>query len=377
MRLAFELLAAGLVAIVLTGSAAACPFCTALTPTLAQRRENAAVVAIGECLETAGGRATFRLHGIIKGSQSLDAKVGEQLQFALDAQPKPGSLAILFADGEKGELSWSCEVANELALGYFVKAPSLREPAAERLKYFVRYLEHADPLAAEDAFNEFGHAPYDAVQQVAQHIDPAQLRHWLADPLVRGERKGFYGLALGLAGRQQDRPRNETFLKQQIERPADDFRAGFDGILAGYLVLAGEPALALIEQRYFVEPQARVGDVRHAMAALRFYQEFGREIPTARLSRALEHLLNRPEFASEAIVDLARWQDWDAVERIAKLYTVAPPPPAATRRAVVGYLLACPTPAGGSALAHLRRQDPQGVAQIEKQLQLGAVQRRD
>lgn len=370
------LLTVWLAALSLASSAAACPFCTALKPTLAQRRESATVVAIGECLEAASKQATFRIHKVLKGSESLRASAGEQVNLSLDTPPKPGSLAILFGEGSTEKLAWSCETANELALSYFVKAPSLRSPAAERMKYFVHYLEHGNALAADDAFNEFGHAPYDAVEQVAEQMDAGLLRRWLADPNVRDERKGFYGLALGLCGRHQDRPQQEAFLRQQIERPADDFRAGFDGILGGYLVLAGEPALKLIEQRYLKDPQARIVDVRHTMTALRFYQEFGREIPTARLAHALEHLLKRPEFAAEAIVDLARWKDWEAVPQVAAVYA-SDPALAATRRAVVGYLLACPTAAGADALAQLRRKDPQGVAEAEKRLQFGSAVRID
>jgi hypothetical protein len=208
------------------------------------------------------------------------------------------------------------------------------------------------------------------VQQVAELFPPDHLRRWLADPNVKDERKGFYGLALGLAGRMQDRQEQEAFLRDLILAPASDFRAGFDGMLGGYLVLAGEPALVLIEQRFLANPQARVGDVRHATSALRFYQEFGREIPTPRLARALRPLLSRPEFAAAAVIDLARWQDWEALAQVASLYTQDPPPPA-TRRAIVGYLLNCPAPQAKLELARLRRIDPQGVTEAERALQAG------
>jgi hypothetical protein len=351
-----------------TANASACPFCTAVKSTLSQRREAATVVAIAECLESAPQQATFRVHELLKGEQVPT----ENLRISLDAQLKPGSLAILFGDGAPENLAWSCEPASELGLSYFVKAPTLRKPSAERLPYFVRFLEHADPLAAQDAFNEFGHAPYDAVQQVAELFPADQLRAWLADPGVRDERKGFYGLALGLAGRIKDRPAQEAFLRQQIEKPADDFRAGFDGILGGYLILAGEAGLEVVEQRILADPRARVGDVRHAMSSLRFYQEFGREIPTPRLARALRHVLGRPEFAAAAIIDLARWRDWNALPEVVALYGTDPLPEAATRRAIVGYLLNCPAPQASTELAKLRRKDPQGVAEAERAVPLSA-----
>ncbi len=327
-------------------------------------------MAVGECLEAAPKQATFRLHQVLKRTTSFEKP--DRLTVPVDAQLKPGTLAILFAAESASALTWTCQPANEVSLGYFAKAPALRMPAAERLRYFARFLEHADPLVAEDAFNEFGYAPYDAVKEVSGLLPASSLRRWLVDANVRDERKGFYGLGLGLAGRLQDGKQHADFLRQQVLAPANDFRAGFDGILAGYLLVAGEGGLETIETQWLANPKAKDGDVRHAMAALRFYQEFEQEIPTPRLARALRHLLKRPEFASAAIIDLTRWQDWDALSQVAALYTSDPLPPAATRRAIVGYLLNHPQPAAAAELQRLRRLDPKGIAQAEKELQLSA-----
>ena len=151
-----------------------------------------------------------------------------------------------------------------------------------------------------------------------------------------------------------------------ILAPEDDFRAGFDGILGGYLLLRGTAGLELIESRYLANPEAADGDVRHAIIALRFYQEFGRDIPIARLSAALGRVLARPEFAAMAITDLARWNDWDFLTRIARLYDEPAYADPATRRAIVGYLLTCPKPSARAELVRLRKSDPAGVAAAEQ-----------
>jgi hypothetical protein len=343
----------------------ACPFCTALKPTLSQRREESSLVVIAECLEAAPKQATFRLHQVLKLAAPFEKT--ERLTVPVEVQLKPGSLAILFGARPAGELTWTCQPTNELGLGYFAKAPSLRVASAERLRYFVRYLEHDDPLVAEDAFNEFGYAPYDAVREVAELLPAENLRRWLADPNVRDERKGFYGLALGLAGRLQDGASQAEFLRQQIVAPANDFRAGFDGILAGYLLLTGDEGLELIEKRFLNNSQAKVGDVRHAMAALRFYQEFVHEVPTPRLGRALRQLLTRPEFAAAAIVDLARWQDWESLPAVAALYKPQPETmDAGIRFAIVSYLMLCPNEQAERELKRIERLDPQTVARASK-----------
>ena len=347
-----------------TSTAAACPFCTALQPTLAQRRDAAEIVCIGEvgAADPAAKMQSWRVHQVLKGRERfalLPAAAAKTLELPCDATLKTGALGLLFAEvsatGGAGELDWSVVPANETSLSYFARSPSLRKATAERLPYFVPYLEHADPLLAEDAYLEFGHAPYDQVAKVADLLPQDSFRSWLTDPDVVAERKGFYGLALGLARDEEVRRTNAEFLRRLVLMPADDFRAGFDGVLGGYLMAAGEPGLALIEERLLANPAAADGDVRHAMTALRFYREYGREIPAARLSRGLRPLLARPEFAALTIADLARWQDWDSLEQIAQLFGRENYRDPAIEQAIVGYLLTCPRPQAAEELARLRR----------------------
>jgi hypothetical protein len=169
-------------------------------------------------------------------------------------------------------------------------------------------------------------------------------------------------LALGLAKDENTRGANRELLARLIAQPDDDFRGGFDGVLGGYLLLAGGDGLKAVESHYLADPRAADGDVRHAQTALRFYWEYGHDIPRTRIAQSMRRLLARKEFAESAIVDLARWKDWTNVDEIASLYAQAGYPQPATRRAVVGYLLACPEPSAVAALDRLRKLDPQGVA---------------
>jgi hypothetical protein len=153
-----------------------------------------------------------------------------------------------------------------------------------------------------------------------------------------------------------------------ILRPENDFRAGFDGVLGGYLMLTGETGLSLIERRYLANKDAADGDLRHALTALRFYHEYGQGVSAVRLQAALRLLLARPEFADAVITDLARWQDWSVVEAVAGLYAQPTYSTASTRRAIVGYLLACPKQEAAQKLARLRERDPNGVAEAQRTL---------
>jgi hypothetical protein len=259
--------------------------------------------------------------------------------------------------------------ASETLLAYFAAAPPLRTKAAERLAYFARHLEHADAAIAEDAYQEFAHAKLEDIAQLADTLPYEKFRAWLVSPHVPQTRKGFYGVALGLAKDDDVRRENVKLLEQIIDTPATDFRAGFDGVLGAYMLLGGAESIDVIERRYLTDPKSAEGDVRHALAALRFYWEYGRDVPASRLRAAMRRLLVRKEFRAAAIVDLARWEDWDAAGQIAPLYDADGGQPA-LKQAVVGYLAASPKADAAAALAELRRRDPTGVAAAERQLNL-------
>jgi hypothetical protein len=366
--------------LVVPSIAPACPFCTAVKPSLSQQCDVAAIVAFAECLEATDSRQSFRLLKAPKGGELLKSKTSLELTRTSLADPvstptiETGSLALLLAKRDElsaeRELRWTEIPLNETSYAYVARAPSLRKPAAKRLAYFIPYLEHRDPLLAEDAYLEFGHARYDEVAAVADKLPMDAMRRWLEDDRVPQARKGFYGLALGLSRNEPERWRNAEFLKQQILKPASDFRAGFDGTLGGYLMAAGEPALELIEKKYLADPRAASGDVRHAMTALRFYHEYGREIPAERLAQALRKLLVRQEFAAAAIVDLARWQDWESSEAVIALCQGESLKDASIRRSAISYLLLCPTEQAARETARLRQLYPKEAADAEKRLNL-------
>jgi hypothetical protein len=361
-------------AILLSAHLIACPFCTAVKPTLSQQRDAAEVVAVAEVESIIGSAdARLRIHQALKGK----ALLGEEttLRTTLAFRPQVGSLLVCFGSLDEGSLTWTAMGVNETSLAYFAAAPDLRQSAAERLGYFARYLEHADAVIAEDAYLEFGHAPYDVVAQAADALSMNKLRTWVSSDRVPEARKGFYGVALGLAKSDEDRRANAALLHKLITADEGDFRAGFDGVLAGYLLLEGQAALKVIEERFLANPQAADGDLRHALTALRFYAESGSEIPRSEVSKVLRHLLQRPEFADRVITDLARWEDWSDVGQIAALYTTDPGRKS-LRQAVVGYLNACPLKQASEELAKLREKDPQGVtAALETLTKLGGAER--
>ncbi len=350
-----------------------------MQPSLAQRRDDAIFVALAEVADAAGKSSggRFMVHKLLKAPPGFGERKALELPLGLPGTKergglRSGKLVFLFAEGDPKEpasdWSWTIEPADETRADYFSRSPQLQKPSAERLAYFVKYLEHADAWIAEDAFAEFGHAPYDEVAQVTDRFDMSKVRDWFADPAGREKRQGFYALVLGMAKREEDRRVNLRLLEARMADERSDFRAGFDGVLAGYLLLKGKPGLARVASRYVVNKEAAHGDTRHAMQALRFYHEYGPKELREPIAEAVSALIDRPAFAAAAITDLARWEHWAVLDRIAPLYFQKEFDDGPTRRAVVGYLLACPRNEANAALDKLRAADPAGMAEIEKRV---------
>jgi hypothetical protein len=355
--------------------AAACPFCGAVGQSLAQRRDAAAVVAVGEATGAASADAVglpaqaVRIDQVLRGAA---ARPGDIVTARVTAAVAGTALLFGVADGAGGDtraaapppLRWSAIAADEAFLGYAVAAPHVGRPEAERLRWFATRLEHPDPAIAADAFTEFGLAPFAAVRAAADACDVPALEAWLADPGVDQRRRGLYGLLLGVAARAAADPTVagscSAALRRAIDAPGDDFRAGFDGILAGLLVAEGTAGLDALEDRGLFGPAARPLDQRHLLAALRFAGEsLADTIPRERIVAATRLLLARPAVAADAAIDLARLRDWDAVDEVAALWDTHGRDDPLVRRAVAGYLAACPLPAAARRLEALRIRDPE------------------
>lgn len=344
----------------------ACPFCGVVGQSLAERRDEAAAVAIGEpcgpAAPDAAGLASqpFLVRQFIRG----DRDVGAEPIPARVAGPVEGT-ALLFAtpDGE-ALLRWSAVAANEALLAHVVAAPPASQPAAERLRWFAARLEHPEPAIAEDAFTEFGLAPYAAVREAADAFDAARLRAWVAEPGIDQRRRGFYGLTLGIvAAHEADENARRASLDElqaAIAAPASDFRAGFDGLLAGLLVAEGAQGLDFLDERGLFAADARPVDQKHLLAALRFaWEELGDSLPKPRAADATARLLSSPVVAADATIDLARYRAWGHADAVAALWESLGADDPLVRRAVAGYLSACPLPEAKRRLERIRERDPE------------------
>jgi hypothetical protein len=345
--------------------AAACPFCDVVGRSLAQRRDEAAAVAVAEVAGTAAAdadgllRQPWRIDQMLRGQRDL---LGRVVTARVEG-PADGT-GVLFGEGDAEQpLRWMAVAADEALLGYVVAAPAWDAPPAERLAWFAARLEHPDRAIADDTFTEFGLAPFAAVRSVAGAFDAERLRAWVAEPGIDQRRRGFYGLALGLVAAETSdataRAGAIATLHMVIEKPADDFRAGFDGLMGGVLVAEGVAGLDYLESLGIAGPAGRPVDQRHLLAALRFAWEFlGEEIPRERISAATARLLAAPVVAADAVIDLARQQAWGVADEVASVWDSLGGDDPLVRRAVAGYLAACPLQEARQLLDDIRARDP-------------------
>ena len=351
-----------------------CPFCGTVDVPLAQRRDAAESVAIGEAAGEIDPATTgklvqpLRIQQVVRPPTGFDARVGALVPAEV-AGPVVGTALLLGTAGEPGTaLRWSAISADETLLGYALAAPSVAIPAAMRLEWFASRLWHPDPRIAADALAEFAAAPFAVVVAAEGSLDPKRLCAAMSDPGVSQGQRGFFGLALGIVAARRASPEERAAclaaLHAAIEAPADDFRAGFAGILGGELVAEGEQGLAYLRERGFLSPAGRPIDQRHLLSALRFaWENLAEELPPSAVAAATLALVESPAVAAEAIVDLARYGAWDGLENVAAIWHTAGADDPQLRRAVAGYLSACPLLEAQEQIAAISRQDPQRWAE--------------
>lgn len=347
-------------------SSEACPFCGPVGDSLARRRDTAGFVCIAEAVDRARPDSTGLLAGAFRVIQMLPDTPGRvageppTLVTARVAAPVEGT-AVLFGSAESPP-RWTAVAADETLLGHVVTAPAITAPAGERLAWFAARLEHPEPNIADDAFAEFAVAPFPAVCEAAAALSKRPLEKWVADPATDQRRRGFYGLALGIVvaeGPADASDLSSAPLRAALDAGGGDFRAGADGLMAGILVADGSEGLDWLVDR--AGPDRPV-DQRQLLAALRFASEYlTKKIPSARIAAATAQLARSPAVAADAIIDLARVEAWEEVDAVAAWWDAAADDPL-IRRAVVGYLVACPSGAARDHLARIGREDPAALA---------------
>lgn len=351
-----------LVALALAVEAMACPFCSPPGPTLSEEIDEAAAVVIAKLIGKAPAPSPddpqldrFEIVQVLKGQAALGTT--RHVDHLLVGEHTVGQRFLIVANDDDG-LAWTQPLlASARAEAYLLKLPQLAPRGVERLAFFLPYLGDSEQWLRDDAYSEFAKAPYDEVKALAPQLD----RELLVTQIKRRELdvslRRLYLTLLGICGTDAELPLLETWIRTR-ER---ELKPSLDAIVACYLTLRGAEGLPLIEQELLSRPGTEFIDVYATVQALRFHGEEERRIERPRLAQSLRLLLNQPQTAEPVIADLARWQDWSAIEPLVTLFPQVSDKQRSIRVLIVQYLHACPLPAAKTQLEQLKQIDAEAV----------------
>ena len=359
----------------------ACPFCSAVSLTFAQEiaQSQAAVIvrlvepppeaALSPLAKGPLPKGKFAVVETLKG-EPLVAEAGHA---GPDGAPietillenKPVGTLFLLMGIEPPKLVWSSPIpVSPRAVEYLRKLQPLPEKGPDRLAFFQEHLEDPDETLARDAYDEFAVAPYADVRGLAPRMEPTKLLQWIENPKVQANRRRLYATMLGTCGTKTDAERIGKILANEDLGPEKaDVRGGLDALIACYVTLRGPEGLDLVD-RLFLDRKGReipFTETYAAVMALRFLGEESDSVPRERVLSSLRLLLAEPKLADLVVADLARWEDWSAIDRLVELFEKADADNIFVREPIVNYLRACPLPAAAAAITRLEKIDPEAV----------------
>jgi hypothetical protein len=364
------------------GVLTACPFCPPSSPPLAEQlaESDCAVLAtwtrvIPAKTETDSPETVFRVKEIER-DKTGKLKAGTEITVNFERQGNPGDTFFLMGKLDQEFTQWGQPLeVSEVSYGYIRALPSPEKPTAERLHHFLKFLEIKDLLISNDAFSEFARSKYEDIVAIQKDLPRDKLRKWVRDPETDPVRLGFYAMLIGLCGDQTD----AEFLWSRFEQPPqkNELRICIDGMMGGYVLLTGEPGFARLIQTKLVPPETADSDVMAVVNALRFLWEYApQSVPREHVAIAMQVVLQRPNFAELAMVDLARWKACDATEEVLKWMGREPFDEAPTQSKLVQFARACVKDGSDAEakakaeafLDQLQREQPKTWQDIERVL---------
>jgi len=348
--------------------AEACPFCAAPQNTLSEDIKQNDVAVICKLVNRPpkqeadappeASQCTFEVVQVIKGAD------------VLARQPDPKKFKILYYGEQPLETKFLAFGLNPIALewgtptlvterstAYLMTLPTLPAQGAKRLDFFQDYFEDQDSLLASDAYDEFAKAPYSDLKDLKNEMQHDRLLAWIQDKNVTTTRRRLYLCMLSVCGTTADLP----LLEKLINDPERWIRQSLDALIGSYLAIKGEAGLPLVENLFLKNQKAEYTDAYATIMALRFMGQESTEIPRTRLTKSMRYLLDNPKLADLIVPDLARWQDWSAMDKLVQLFINADAETAWVRLPVVNYLRACPLPEAKARLEELTKIDPEVV----------------
>ncbi|MCI0378890.1 MAG: hypothetical protein L0215_14885 [Gemmataceae bacterium] len=315
------------------------------------------------------GTTEFHIEKILKHDPNLKdnkALVLERYIPVLDAKAPPRF--VVFGEFYKGKIDvyLGRQVQSPVVVDYLEGAKLARAKGREEaLRYYARFLDHAEEAIAEDAFLEFARSKDEEIGRVAKHLDPKQLRKLLERPKLELERFSLFAFLLGNCGQTAD----VDFLRSQIDVALKMGTSALDGLLGGYIAARPKEgwkiALSVLnDKKQPIIPRMA------ALRTVRFFHGWQPAETQPHILAGYKAAIPDPDVADFVIEDLRQWKIWDMTTLVLEQYRKPSHAAPIIRRAIVRYALSCPAPEAKEFLEQIRRQDPDLVRDVEELLDL-------
>ena len=404
-------------------TAVTCPYCTVESATLAEDMASSDAVVIAKLIKPAPpagaqsadgpltgivdpetGMAKFQVVKVLVGQDMMEGT--DQIEAVFFGQPDADQLFLIRGVGTD-RLDWNVPLAiSEVASQYIQDELSLPAEGPERMRFFLDYLQHEDPLLAQDAYDEFARASYPDLLEISEGFDREKLWPWIIDPLTSANRRSLYFTMLGVVGTEEDQRRLEEMMlaDNRVLRSAAEAAAaaamglggaltlpvmpemvsmeqrqkqlGFNAMVGCYLKLTGAKGLDLLDREFLSSDDDDPTKVYGLLLALRFLGDQTEDVSIDRLSQSMRLILAKPDFAEQAIRDLARWEDWDVLDQLVTMFKEVDED-AYVRDTIVAYLDQAAKQPGEvgekatAALAELEPLDPKSFKRARSLTQFG------
>lgn len=341
----------------------ACPFCGAIGATLTEEVDSSKVAGLAICTKVTVPKnakeltkATFRFVEVLKGKEYL---LEDEYSVVCFDPVNNGDQALLLAfDCEPLEFG-SPVLLDEAAFEYASKVFKLTQDKDARLLFFYHNLLSRSKFVSDDAYNEFGKATYADVTSLRPHLELDVVKSIIRDPNSSSSIRSLYWTFLSICGSREEARFFHEMLDSDLYQKT--FNPGLDAAIACYISLVGEEALKEVENKYIVPTDVKFGAVFSAILAIRAQVDEMKGLPKERLASSLYPLLTRVEFADQVIPDLARWEDWRAVNELGKLFAIVEPEHSQIRDHILRYLSVCPNQDAKSLYEKLAKLDPEAA----------------
>jgi hypothetical protein len=377
---AIALLAASIFSPWAIDTARACPFCTAQTLTMTEEIDTSVVSVFATLTKVPDNNqqpvdpneslapCEFTIDRVIKGADVLgDEKVVKTLY--LGQAPKGSKFLITAIPSEQSKIIWAAPIAlPERGVEYLDKVLKLPKEGPERLIFFQDYLQDKDDLLARDSYDEIVKIPYDTIRAAKDKLRRKDFIKWIQEPETTASKRRMFFSLLSVCGEKEDVPMIEKMIRSTDRRD----RSGLDSMLNCYMSLLGEDAMPLIEELFLKDPKVDYTDRYSAIMAIRFQGTDGKAVPRERLVKSLRLNLDHPKVADLVVMDLARWQDWESMERLVEMFKKSTDETIFIREPVINYLRICPRPEAKTHLDGLAKMDPIAYQRALSMMQLPA-----